>query len=281
MVFYSGHGAGNTTGKQNYLLPTDYDFSPKFEGCPEVLDILKSIESSKKLLWIDACRSGKSHLNTFNVFKDDELYNEQAIMFSTTPGATANDNPQDTLGAFTNAAYKVMNEMLYTSDKKQLAVLQAEIKEVLQKDTRQTQIPVYHGSADFVFQWQKPHHPNELFDAGMKALEKGNAKMAEELLLKSFEKGHLKATSQLAFFYWTGNFGMPVNKPKAVVLYKIAYENGSAEAAYQMGIFHASQNGAPGVLHDNNQAIQYFRIALKRGYTSACSALDELGVRCN
>lgn len=90
----------------------------------------------------------------------------------------------------------------------------------------------------------------------------GDASTAVQYWEKASAAGHLKAMSDLAEVYLDGADGVPVNKARAIELYKKAADEGFGEAQGALGICYATGNGVP---KNDYEAFRWFSMAAEQG----------------
>ena len=90
----------------------------------------------------------------------------------------------------------------------------------------------------------------------------GDASIAVQYWEKASAAGHLKATSDLAGVYLDGADGVPMNKARAIELYKKAADAGFGEAQGSLGVCYATGNGVP---KNDYEAFRWFSMAAEQG----------------
>lgn len=104
---------------------------------------------------------------------------------------------------------------------------------------------------------------------------------AEEMTLdldglrNNAEAGDRVAQYNLGVIYESGRFGVPMDKGKAVVLYRQAADQGYANAQYNLGVLHLRGEG---VKADQKAALHWLRLAAAQRHSQALAALKKLGV---
>jgi TPR repeat protein len=87
------------------------------------------------------------------------------------------------------------------------------------------------------------------------------------------EQGHADAQTSLGYMFHTGQ-GVAQDYAEAVRLYRLAAAQGHAVAQFNMGIMF--ENGE-GVAHDRAEAIRWYRLAAAQGHARAQAKLQQLG----
>ena len=97
---------------------------------------------------------------------------------------------------------------------------------------------------------------------GLHAWIFGDASTAVQYWEKASAAGHVKAMSDLAEVYLKGLDGVPMNKARAIELYKKAADEGFREAQGALGACYAAGNGVP---KDDYEAFRWFSMAAEQG----------------
>lgn len=97
---------------------------------------------------------------------------------------------------------------------------------------------------------------------GFNEIIKGNTAAGIEYWEKASAGGHLKATHDLAELYLDGDNGVPVNKTRAIELFRKAADAGYAESQCSMGVCYATGNG---VEQNDYEAVRWFTMAAEKG----------------
>lgn len=91
----------------------------------------------------------------------------------------------------------------------------------------------------------------------------GDASTAVQYWEKASAAGHLKAMNDLAEVYLDGADGVPVNKARAIELYKKAADEGFGEAQGALGVCYATGNGVP---KNDYEAFRWFSMAASAAF---------------
>lgn len=79
------------------------------------------------------------------------------------------------------------------------------------------------------------------------------------------EQGYAQAQFNLGVIYATGE-GVPKDDAEAVKWYRLAAEQGYAQAQFNLGVGYANGNGVP---KENTEAARWYRLAAEQGYAKA------------
>lgn len=91
----------------------------------------------------------------------------------------------------------------------------------------------------------------------------GDASTAVQYWEKASAAGHLKAMNDLAEVYLDGADGVPVNKARAIELYKKTADEGFGEAQGALGVCYATGNGVP---KNDYEAFRWFSMAASAAF---------------
>lgn len=97
---------------------------------------------------------------------------------------------------------------------------------------------------------------------GFDEIIRGNAAVGVEYWEKASAGGHLKAMHDLAELYRDGDCDVPMNKPRAIELFRKAADAGYPEAMGSLGICYATGDG---VAQDDYEAFRWFQLAAEKG----------------
>lgn len=97
---------------------------------------------------------------------------------------------------------------------------------------------------------------------GLKEIMKGNSSVGVEYWEKASAGGSLKVMKDLAELYRDGSMGVPMNKARALELFKKAADSGYAEAMCSLGVCYAIGDG---VAQDDCEAFRWFKLAAEKG----------------
>ena len=97
---------------------------------------------------------------------------------------------------------------------------------------------------------------------GFEEITNGNSAVGVEYWEKASAGGHLKATNDLAELYRDGAMGVPMNKPRALELFKKAADAGYPEAMGSLGVCYATGDC---VAQDDREAFRWFTLAAEKG----------------
>ncbi|MDJ0651875.1 MAG: tetratricopeptide repeat protein [Simkaniaceae bacterium] len=86
------------------------------------------------------------------------------------------------------------------------------------------------------------------------------------------DQGYAQAQFKLGFFYHHGE-GVPQNYKKAVHYYTLAADQGHVKAQFTLGLCHEYGKGVP---KDHEKAVDYYTLAANQGYLRATEALERL-----
>lgn len=97
---------------------------------------------------------------------------------------------------------------------------------------------------------------------GFQEIIKGNSEVGVEYWEKASTGGNLKAMNDLAELYHDGSMGVPMNKPRALELFKKAADAGYPEAMVSLGVCYSKGDG---VAQDDYEAFRWFTLAAEKG----------------
>jgi hypothetical protein len=99
LFYFAGHGA--QYGNENFLIPTDFDFSKGLANsslyASQVIEILEKADVPTRILILDACRNWKENWGSLAYMESPARFNYGTLIaFSTEPGTQAVDRLEST-----------------------------------------------------------------------------------------------------------------------------------------------------------------------------------------
>ena len=94
-----------------------------------------------------------------------------------------------------------------------------------------------------------------------------------EVVLKLATEGNARAQFNLGVMWGNGDGGVPQNDAEAVFWYRLATDQGFAEAQNRLGIIYEVGRGVPS---DYVEAVKWYRLAADQGHVSAQFALGTI-----
>jgi len=104
------------------------------------------------------------------------------------------------------------------------------------------------------------------FQAGLEAYQRGDYANAIKEWRPLADAGDAPAQYRLAGMY-SGGQGLPQDIPEALKWYRLAAEQGLADAQYMLGVTY--QMGGRGVPADYSEALKWYRMAAEKGFANA------------
>ena len=129
------------------------------------------------------------------------------------------------------------------------------------------------GASIFSFQstaWADT--PEQQFQQGFEATERGDYQTAFKLWLPLAEQGNASTQFNLGVMYEDGR-GVKQDDVEAVKWYRQAAEQGEAKAQFNLGVMYAKGQG---VRQDKGQAKEWFGKACDNGYQDGCENYGKL-----
>ena len=129
------------------------------------------------------------------------------------------------------------------------------------------------GASIFSFQstaWADT--PEQQFQQGFEATERGDYQTAFKLWLPLAEQGNASTQFNLGVMYEDGR-GVKQDDVEAVKWYRQAAEQGDAKAQFNLGVMYAKGQG---VRQDKGQAKEWFGKACDNGYQDGCENYGKL-----
>lgn len=105
----------------------------------------------------------------------------------------------------------------------------------------------------------------------------GNHTAATRLYRIAADQGHAEAQSNLGAAYMSGQGGLNRNAEEAIRLFRLAADQGHAVAQYNLG-FHFRRQGLAGLATEYAEAARLFRLSADQGYAAAQFSLGQLYV---
>ena len=129
------------------------------------------------------------------------------------------------------------------------------------------------GASIFSFQstaWADT--PEQQFQQGFEATERGDYQTAFKLWLPLAEQGNASTQFNLGVMYEDGR-GVKQDDVEAVKWFRQAAEQGDAKAQFNLGVMYAKGQG---VRQDKGQAKEWFGKACDNGYQDGCENYGKL-----